>query len=201
MITDVLLTFSPVPLAMVFLLMAVAISTSKLPARAHLNQSRTRKSFLLVVVIVGVLQPWATDLFVWVSLTNNPDATQTPINLKEFLGWGAGVGKLIEAAFGIFLLTLMFFLPFAFVVFYSGTRLDPVLNLPDDAFFMRVVEVTFLLLSTTYLSVLVHLQFLELPFYPFMGLEGMFFPFQLIFAGLKGMLMVLPIYLLNKIST
>ena len=65
---------------------------------------------------------------------------------------------------------------------------------------MRIVEVTFLLISVTYLSVLVHLQFLELPFYPFMGLEGVYFLFQLLFVGLKGILMVLPIYLLNKIS-
>ena len=200
MITDVFLAFSPVPLAMVFLLMAFAISTSKLPTRTHLNQSRTRNIFLLVVLFAGVFQPWATDLYVWVTLTNDPDATLTPIDLREFLGLHAGVGEFIKAAFRVFFLTLLFFIPFAFVAFYSVVRLEPELGLPDAAFFMRVIEVASLLLFTTYLSVLIHLQFLELPFYPFMGLEGMFFPLQLIFSGLKGMLMVLPIYLLNKIS-
>lgn len=185
---------------MVFLFVAFAISSSKLPTLVHLNQSRTRNFFLLVVLITGIFQPWATDLYVWVSLTNNPNAPLTPINLKEFLGLGAGLGELIEAAFGVFFLTLLFFIPFAFVSFYSIVRLEPKLTLPSDVFFMRIVEVTFLLLSVTYLSVLVHLQFLELPFYPFMGLEGVYFPFQLLFVGLKGILMVLPIYLLNKIS-
>lgn len=81
---------------------------------------------------------------------------------------------------------------------FASVRLDPKRETPDHDYAMCVSEAACALISTTHLGILLHLQFLELPFIPLMGLQAALF--LLFFAtGILGLIVALPVRLANRI--